>query len=306
MPDDDVVRLEAELVGDHLGQHCGGSLTVRRGAGDEQRLAGRVHAQHRALVGSEPGEQHVRGDANADEATAVTPGALNGLLGTSLPVARQGQRGVERRFVVAAVVDHRDLRRREPELPRELVATDEVLPADFGGIHPELLRELIHGALDREHRLRLPGASIRGRRRLARERRAHAARIVTDPVGPRQARRGDRGTEHPEAPRVGAEVGEQLGAHRDDRPVAARRELDVVPLLARVRGVRHVLVTRLDPFHRRAQAHRQQREHDLFRIDLLLHAETTAHVRRDHANPMLAEPEDVAKRVAQSVRPLGR
>ena len=78
-----------------------------------------------------------------------------------------------------------------------------------------------------------------------------------------------------------------------------------MPLLARVRRVGQVLVTRLDPLHRRVEAHREQREQDLLGVDLLLHAEAAAHVGRDHADPVLAEPERLAKRVAQGVRPLG-
>ena len=109
----------------------------------------------------EAGQQHVGGDADAEEPTALAPRALGGLLGTPLAVTGQAQRGVQRRLVVAAVVDHRDLSRREPELPRELVATDEVLPAHVGGIHSELARQLVDRALDGEHRLRLPGAAIR-------------------------------------------------------------------------------------------------------------------------------------------------
>ena len=127
---------------------------------------------------------------------------------------------------------------------------------------------------------------------------------MLDPVRARQARRGDRGAQDAEASRVGAHVGEQLGAHREDRPVATGGQLDVVPLLARVSRRGHVLAPGLDPLHGRAQAHRQQGDQDLLGVDLLLHAEAAAHVGSDHADPVLGEPEHVSQDVADSMRPL--
>ena len=305
VPHGHLAGLDPELVRHHLRQRRRRSLAVRRGARDEQRVSSRIHTQHRALVRPEPGEQHVGGDSDAQQAAPLALGALRGLLGAAVGIAGQGQRGVEGRLVVAAVVDHRDLGRRDPELPRELVATDEILSADLGRIHPELVRQPVESSLDGEDGLGLAGAAVGGRRRLARERRANPARVVADPVRSGQAGGGDRRAEHPEAARVRAGIREQLGAHPDDRPVATRRELDVVPLLARMRGVRQVLVTRLDPLHRRGEAHRQEREQDLLRVDLLLHAESAAHVGRDHANLVLGQPEHLAERVAQGVGPLG-
>src|SRR6266581_2748091 len=40
VPDLDVAGSKPKLVGDDLGQYGGGALAVRRGPGDEQRLAG--------------------------------------------------------------------------------------------------------------------------------------------------------------------------------------------------------------------------------------------------------------------------
>src|SRR5207245_501471 len=91
--------------------------------------------------------------------------------------------------------DHRNLSRRGSHFPWELVTPDEVLAAELGGIHPQLVREVVDRALGREDGLRLPGAAVGGRRRLAGERRAHPAGVVPEPVGARPAP-GDPAT-HP-------------------------------------------------------------------------------------------------------------
>ena len=230
--------------------------------------------------------------------------ALGGLFAPPLGVASQGQRGVEGPRVVAAVVDHRDLGRPRAHVPGELVAADEVAAAQLGGIHPELLREMIERPLGREDGLRLARAPVGRRRRLAGEGRPHAAGVVPQPVGPGQARGGDRRTEHAQAPAVGAHVGEDLRPHAEQGSVAPRRQLDVVPLLARVGGGREVLAPGLHPLDRPGEAHGQQGQHQLFGVDLLLDAEPPADVRRHHADPVLVETEHVAQHVADRVGPL--
>ena len=79
-----------------------------------------------------------------------------------------------------------------------------------------------------------------------------------------------------------------------------------MPLLPRVRGGQQVLAARLDPLDGHAEPSRQQRQHQLLGIDLLLDAEPAADVGRDHAHPVLGESEDVAEDVPERVRPLRR
>jgi hypothetical protein len=256
----DVGRLQAELVGDDLRQRGGGSLAVRRRAGDEQRPSGRIDPEDRALVRSEAREQHVAREPDAQEPAVRSPGPLGGLLAPSLRVTGEGERSVERPRVVPAVVDDRNLGGAGADVPGELVAPDEVSPADGGGVEPELARQIVHGPLGGEDGFRLAGAAIRRRRRFRGERHAHVAGVVLEPVGTGQASGRDRGTEDPEAARVGAEVGEHLGPHAEDRAVAARGELDLVPLLARVRGVEQMLAAGLDPLDGSAEPSGQQRQ----------------------------------------------
>ena len=185
------MRLDAKLIGHDLGQHRGRALAVGRGAGDEEHAAPRIHAQHRPLVGTEPGEQDIRGDADAEQSATRSLRALDGLRGAALVVPAQHQRGVERALVVAAVVGHGNLRRRGSDLPRKLVAPDEVASSELAGIDPERLGEVIEGTLDREHRLGLAGPAIRCRRRLAGESRAHPTGVIADAIGSGQAGGGD-------------------------------------------------------------------------------------------------------------------
>src|SRR5262249_200179 len=181
--------------------------------------------------------------------------ALGRLLVTPLAVARQLERGVEQSAEVSAVVDQRNLRRRRSQLPRELRGLDEVAATQLDGIDPKLPGEVVHAALEGEARLGLSGAAIRARGRLAREDGPYPARVIPKSIRARQDRRRDGWTEHAETSRVRAHVGEQFGAHRQDRAIAAGRQLHVVPLLAGVRRAQYVLAPRLDPFDGRAEAH---------------------------------------------------
>src|SRR5262249_34906605 len=146
--------------------------------------AGVVDAQDCALVRAQPREEHEAGDADAEKAPVFALRPLRGLLGAARVVSRQTQRGVKAGAVVAAVVDHRDLRRCGPDVPGKLVSPDEVAPPYLDRVHPERLGQVIDGALEGEDRLGLAGAAIRRRGRLARERTPDTTGIVADPIGP--------------------------------------------------------------------------------------------------------------------------
>src|SRR5262249_49452281 len=159
---------------------------------------------------AEAGQQDEAGNTDAEEATVLALRPFRRLLDAARVVSREAQRGVEAGTVVAAVVDHGNLRRRRPDVPRKLVSADEVASSHLDRIDVELLRQVIHGALEREDGLGLAGAAIRRRRRLACERAPDATGVMADPIGPEQTRRGDRRAEHAETAGVRAEVGEHV------------------------------------------------------------------------------------------------
>ena len=78
---------------------------------------------------------------------------------------------------------------------------------------------------------------------------------------------------------------------RGDRAVALGAELDVVDLVAAVVGRGHVLRARLDPLHRPPSLRERPQTSDLLAVDLQLRAEAAADVGRDHADLVLAHPE---------------
>ena len=75
-------------------------------------------------------------------------------------------------------------------------------------------------------------------------------------------------------------------------------------MIAGVGAGQEVLAARLHPLHRTPDAHREQAERHVLRIEDALDAEAAAHVRRDHANGMLGQAEHLGQAVAREVRHL--
>ena len=112
-------------VADDLGHRRLGALAVRRRAGVDHHLAGRLDAHRRALPRAEAADLDVGADADPDD-PALVAGLL--LLLAELRVPRDLQRLVERLDVLAGVVVGAERR-----LVRELVGRDEV---DHAGPRP--------------------------------------------------------------------------------------------------------------------------------------------------------------------------
>ncbi len=144
------------------------------------------------------------------------------------------QRFVQRGFVVARVVDHRNRR-----LIGELARLDHVLPAEFRLIHAQLLRGLAHEAFHDEGRFRPAGTPIgidghgvrehglhidvdRGRRVLPREQRAMQP-------GRNAGREGRQ---------VGAQIGERVAPEPNRLAVRVHRQFRVRDVVAAMR-IRH-------------------------------------------------------------------
>ena len=162
----DIVNGKPQFVGHDLGERGLLTLPVRRRPGEDGRFGGRVQPHHGALPQSaleagradhgrrpQPADLHVGAEPDAEQ-LAVPRAAL--LLLTEAPVVHRGERLVEGRAVVPAVVGQ-PLGGRV----RKLVGRDEVLAANVGGIQFEVRRHQVDDPLDEVRRLRPPRPTIR-------------------------------------------------------------------------------------------------------------------------------------------------
>ncbi len=212
---------------------------------------------------------------------------------------------LERGAVVAAVVDRALPERDSADRVRHLAGVDEVAPPDVGRIEPELGRDAIDQPLADERALIPSGAAVGAGRRLVGEHAQRLALVVLHPVRPGQQRDRQLGDDHAVRADVGAEIGDEPVAQRDDRAVAAHADLDLVVLLPRVVGRHQVLATILDPLHRPAQAHRRPRHHEVLGIELAAHAEAAAHLELEEVDQVLRMAEQVGEHPPVEVRHLG-
>src|SRR5262249_1360851 len=118
-------------------------------------------------------------DADAETTTAV---ALTRLLLADVLVAGLGERLLERRAVVSAVVDRPLADGGAARVVRHLVGLDEVAPPDVGGIEPKLARDQIDHALAHERALVPAGPAIRAGWRLVRHHARGFAFVVRNAI----------------------------------------------------------------------------------------------------------------------------
>ena len=176
--DVDVLDRDAEAVGDDLRERRLVALAVAVRAGEHRHAAGRMHAHFARL--EQPGARAERArdvrrrDAAGLDVRRVADAAqLAALRGLRLARRETGDVGqlhrlVQRRVVVAGVVEQRDRR-----LVRE--GADEVAPADLVLVDVQLARRGLDQALDDVGRLGPARAAIRVDRRGVGEHRGHFA-----------------------------------------------------------------------------------------------------------------------------------
>ena len=87
----------------------------------------------------------------------------------------------------------------------------------------------------------------------------------------------------------GAAVDDEAVAQREDAAFVVEADLDVVDLVARMAGAHEVLAPVLDPSHRPPHRAREERNQQVFRIDVSLDAEAAADVERDAADARLGQ-----------------
>ena len=288
-------------------------LAVAVGAGEDGDAAGRVDPHRRRLV--EPGPRPERADqprrrqpAALDpgrEAEAAQPPAPRRLVPPRLEagVVRDLEQLVERRVVVARIVDHRERR-----LVRELLRLHEVPAPDLDRVEPHLPRRLVDQPLELVGALRPPGAAIGVDRHGVGEDRPDVHVGERRPVRPARRRPVQVGRRHRrEGPQVGAEVRQRLGAEREERPVLVERELDLRHMVAPLRVGDEGLRPARGPLHRPPQQLRRPGDEGLLAVVEDLRAEGAADVGRHHPELVLRDVEhEGAHQEPDHVRVLAR
>ena len=163
-----VLGRHAELVRRHLRERGLEPLPLGAEPGEHGDAPGRVHARRRALERPDTGELHVAGDADA----ATPPrGAPAGPRASQPLPAGHLERAPQHGGEVAAVQDHGAGVPvvGQPHVVGHGLGRHQVGQAHRGAVAAGLARHQVEHALDHEHRLRLPGATVR--------RDGHAVRV---------------------------------------------------------------------------------------------------------------------------------
>ena len=206
---------------------------------------------------------------------------------------------VHRADVVAGVVDEPGRR-----LVRERVLGDEVLLADVGGVHAELVGRVLDEPLDQVGRLRdaeraaigdTPGRLVRVVAVGHDVRGGHHVGAGHDVEQTNLELRGLR---------IGVEralVGLQRRAQAEHRAVVLQRELAVHVEVAREPGRDQVLGAILDPLHGVAEQQRRRRRDHVAGIHGHLVPEPAAEIRRDDPDVLLGQARDQREHRADRV-----
>ena len=138
--------VHAELIGDDLREHGEVPLALRADAGRDAHLAARLDRDARAFVRADAGALDVADDADADVPALGAQPRL--LVAHELLVADHLGRLLERRQVVAAVVDERrGVLEHDLVVVRETVGREQVAPADLDAVDPQLARREVEQPL---------------------------------------------------------------------------------------------------------------------------------------------------------------
>ena len=170
----------------------------------------------------------------------ISGGPPPGLLRAPVGVAGQLKRTIEHGPVVSGIV-------HEARWACVRERGDEVPTPYLGRVHAEAHREAVHHALDVVGGLGSAGPSVRTRRRLGRHHAPDAVTDVDDAIGTKPHQRGTGGDRRGREEAVRAEIGEDVGVHRQDRSIVRRRGADPRALPAAVGRAPEVFRAVLDP-----------------------------------------------------------
>ena len=300
----DILGLHLPQIGDDLREDRLHALALRSGAAGDINLARGVDAHKGALEGADTGAFDVAADTEPEIAAV---GARLGLAAAkSVDAADRVERLLQRPGVIAAVINDRlAIAVRNPDAVGHLLGGDHVTAANFGGFETEGARDQIDTALHREGRFRAAGAAIGRVRHLVGHDNAAPGGQILDLVRPGQMHGGVVGD--PGADRVpGAAIDEIIVADRENMAVIVKADLDIVPLVARMRRAHQMLATVLDPAHRAAEAVREEGDQEVFGVDMALAAKAAADVKRDAAHLCLRQAEQRGCLAPHPMHNLGR
>ena len=244
--DDDLVEVDAEVVGDDLRERRLVPLAVGRGARVGGDRARRLHPHHRALVGAEAAHLHVARPGRCRAACGRCAAGAPSARGAACSIAGQPERlgqapGRTRRS--------RSSGRSASRRGRRSAGMKFFRRTSSGGL-PELGGHDVDQPLQVVGGLRPAGPAIRrDRRRVGEDARGLQIDVgeLVDADAHGQREVGDEGED-----RIGADVRRHLHAQRGDGAVVLHRGLEVGDLGPPVRGGHHVLDARLDPLERHA------------------------------------------------------
>ena len=291
--DGDVGDRDAQLLGDDLGEggHVALALGLDAQAGDDRArgmdpdLTTVEHLDAQDVEGVGGASTDDLGEGADADAHELAPGALLGLLLAQAVVVDHLHRPPQRGRVVARVVVP-----ARGGVVGELLGLDEVLLAQLGGVHADVVGVDVDHALDGVHRLGDPErAAIRhATGRLVGVDAVDLHERILEVVRPRD----DVEQASREARRVGRRVGVAVvgdGLHLEGRELAVLRarqlRVDVVVTGERV-GL-EVLRAVLDPLDRLAHGEAGHDGQDVARIDRHLAAEAAADVMGLHPDLVL-------------------
>ncbi len=192
-------------------------------------------------------------------------------------------------MVVAAVV----LRPRERG-ERELFFFDQVDAPHFSGVHADLRRKHVHGALDGGRRLGAAGPPVRRRRhRVGHDRPARKTRSRYV-VGPRQHHLRERREDRPYLG-IGTRVLDHFQVVSAHLAVARPADRDVLDLASPVAEPEHALRAGLGPAHRQGEAASQPGDEQLVGVRAGLGAKPATDVGGNDPDAVLVHVEDLGQ-----------
>ena len=187
-----------------------------------------------------------------------------------------------------------------------LAALDQVLAAELDAVDAEIGGDHVDHPLQEEIGLEAARPAIGADRRLVGHPERRVDLDVRHAVRPghelRDVARADRAV----GPHVGAHVGVDLAADRQDGAVARAGDLEVALLLAGVVHRHQVFAAVLDPFHRALDVARRERDQEILGIELAARAVAAADVVLDHLDLLDRQADLRRQDAAVEERHLGR
>ena len=263
--DIDIAHLDAELIGDDLGEAGEMSLPLCADAGRHVHLAIGLHLDLGAFVWSDARTLDIAGDTNAHVPTFCAQARLFFI--EKFPIADHIKRFIEDRLVIAAIVgERRKILIDDLVIVRKCIRRDQVAPPDFGTVQLQFLRGDIKQPFHDEYAVLAAGASIGRHDRLIGEDCREGAVVVRHHIRAEQrALTVDRYRQSIRI--VGTGVVQECIFDAEDPAVGRERDLRIMGLSPFLGRGKEMFEPILDPFDRAIELHRRPRHHYFLGIE---------------------------------------